>query len=41
MYKENIQHALFECTWAKLFWQEIKVVTGGEDTLFPSYNLGY
>jgi hypothetical protein len=25
---ETIQHSLFECTWAKLFWQEIKAVTG-------------
>jgi hypothetical protein len=26
--EETIWHALFECTWAKLFWQEIKEVTG-------------
>jgi hypothetical protein len=25
--KKTIRHALFECTWAKLFWQEIKEVT--------------
>jgi ribonuclease HI len=25
---ETIKHALFHCTWAKLFWQEIRVVTG-------------
>ena len=25
--KESIQHALFKCTWAKLFWQEVKNVT--------------
>jgi ribonuclease HI len=24
---EIIHHALFDCTWAKLFWQEIKAVT--------------
>jgi hypothetical protein len=23
---ESIHHALFDCTWAKLFWQEIRVV---------------
>lgn len=25
--EETIIHALFECTWAKLFWHEIKLVT--------------
>jgi hypothetical protein len=25
---ETIQHSLFECTWAKLLWQEIEAVTG-------------
>jgi hypothetical protein len=24
---ESIKHALFECTWAKLFWEEVKSVT--------------
>lgn len=26
--EETIRHALFECTWAKLCWAEIKQVAG-------------
>jgi hypothetical protein len=25
--KDTIQHSLFECTWAKLFWQEVKATS--------------
>jgi hypothetical protein len=25
--KETTYHALFECSWARLFWQEIKKAT--------------